>query len=336
MGSSQEITTKHIFPIFAYDGRTSVIKSISKGRYQGLTTGMFLTIWSHSFMLLCPESTLPYFTVLATVFQKFTCLYEFFLIYKTLTFTDKLFEDMEIGDVIECMKSAIGTLEDSEGYLRTNNCSLQELSELLKLFLNATQWEKVRLQQRKELSLPFGVSFKKEDFDVADKTEQELLRAINKLELVSGEKVEQGEKLRNYESITQIANKKSLNLKALTAAFTSRLSVLNLINEKKALMEQRREKVKAENQITFFKREGYSVEDHSAPNVILRNTIHQLMDNKPEDIPDNVQYDPTSFFDRSFAKGEFNDCCTWIRAKDLPPKDKELALFSDNCEEDVQ
>eukprot|EP00826_Nyctotherus_ovalis_P020977 TRINITY_DN16686_c0_g4_i2.p1 TRINITY_DN16686_c0_g4~~TRINITY_DN16686_c0_g4_i2.p1 ORF type:complete len:286 (+),score=79.70 TRINITY_DN16686_c0_g4_i2:424-1281(+) len=275
----------------------------------------------------------------SAVFQDFTYVYEFFLVYKTLTLSDKLFEGVSMGDMVKCMQNAVGTLENAEGYLRGTNNTPQALLKALKLFCNVDQWRKVKLQQRKELDLPLGASFNKEDIDLSGEDDQELLDTASKLELVSGGRVERIEKLKNYERVCEVVGRKSLNLKALAAAFTIQISVHNIVNVKKSATELRKEEAKVQESITFIKKQELTQEGYSVPNLNLRRLE---MGERPEEIPDNVQYDPTSFFDYNFAKGEFNDCCTWIRAKDIPPNDKQLALFSDaaycsdSCDGDIQ
>lgn len=333
------MAAKKVFPIFVYDPRVSVVKSISRDKHQGLTTGLFLSLWVCSFVLLLPTNASLYFLLFSSVFQNFTYIYEFFLVYKTLTLSDRLFEGVSVGDMVKCMQSAVDTLENAEANLRGANNSPQALLKALRLFFNVNLWRKVKLQQRKELNLPLGASFSKEDIDLSGEDDQELLDAAGRLELISGGRVERAEKLKNYARVCEVVGRKSLNLKALAAAFTIQVSVHNLVNVKKNAMELRKEEAKADESITFIKKQELTQEGYPVPNLNLRKFE---MGERPEEIPENVQYDPTSFFDHNFAKGEFNDCCTWIRAKDIPPNDKQLALFSDatycsdSCESDIQ
>lgn len=273
-------------------------------------------------IILFPEDKYWCSLSLAAIFLSFEHLYECCLARNSLALSRELFEGLDVLDVVKCMNAAISTLENTEGLLRTANNDPRELLRVLKLFHNGSQWEKLRDIQLHELKVFPRGWLKKAGIDLRGEVDAELLAAASKIEALSGKITDYGQKLENLEYIHQVAESKALNLKALAASFTIQIKFYSTVLKSPANPKKLHDK---------------PLVPSTSPHPTTMSFFPSLpCFDRPEHVPSNVLYDAESFYDCEFPKVDFQDSCTWFRAKDIGPSDMELALFSDNCEDWIE
>lgn len=318
---------QNIFPIYVYDLSTSTVKLCARDHFQGFITANIFTIWAHSLILMYSRDIYWVAMLLAAVSQCVFQIYGFNITSNSLKLRKDLFENMSLKDVIKCLVTSIGSLESTEGHLRASMDELhdEELLRVLKLFFNRAQWEQLRTQQMKELGILSSFFMRSPTLDLSG--DPDLATAARSLERVSGRRAEYADRLLNFEMVEERIARKKRNLEALKASFTIHVTAYSAMLKDRKLPGENRQPTK----LSLDSNKMLYKDEEKLPPIESKSEHFEIAD-KPEWVPSNVKYDPNSFYDREFPKSEFADCCVWLRARDIPPTTKEVALFSDPSE----
>jgi len=241
-----------------------------------------------------------WFIILAISLQNCFCLYNSYLIAKSLSLRKEIIESMDMNDVLRCFHWAISTL--AEGQILSENINAKEILKALKSTYEIKPLELLRRQQLRELSSIYSFFTSEIEISLDDMTDPEIIAAARSLELFCKKEVDYFQKLNNLKNLEDAIVNKRYNIKALEVSLLTQANFNYLAKKNKQLLKRPRENDRVDN--TY---------------------------DKENEIEINLDYNNV---ESSLAR-ELGHC-VWLSTKDILPVDKELALLSEEYEGDIK
>ena len=125
-----------------------------------------------------PGVTTIYGLLVFNAIQCLMALYTINLINNSLELTKESFSKLNINDVLSCISRAILSL--SSGQITNENIDILEISNFLKSSCNISIWEKLKIQQVKELGGITSLFMNNINFDLSDELDKDILLTESK------------------------------------------------------------------------------------------------------------------------------------------------------------
>ncbi len=238
----------------------------------------------------------------------------------------KLFNNMDMNEVLRCMRRSMSSVENCAGVNRMISSDMERDAEnmlrLLKLFSNGDVWATLAHQQEQEIGWLWGGSASSK-VALEEQDDPALLEAAKELRLYSGTQVPYREQLESLDRLETAAEDKYYNFKALAAAFIVQMNFRSVVNEKKAAVppppsDSRTTLEVPKSQPQPTKATTAVPGSFFAFNQGANNKSSQAEITRT-DVPLNVCFDSAGFIDRDFVRHGYSGQCVWLRAKDIPP-----------------